>query len=135
MAVKVFSVKSPATKRELTVSYDFGEDLAGAIALTNEAVVFSQYMAKAVISAQDTVRRLLNDPANSLEQVADKFAAWKLGVAQPRGGRGGGGMAKLLDNLAKGAVQLDDLPEEQLDAVNQRIKENLAKRKADKNRK
>lgn len=131
MAAREVKAKSPTTKREMTVNYDFGDDLAGAIALSSEAVVFSQYLAKATIAAQDTVRRLLNDPANSLEQVAEKFAAWKLGVAAPRGG-GGGGMAKLIANLAKGAVVLDSLPEEQLDAVTQRIKENLAKRKAEK---
>ena len=132
--VKEFKVKSPATKREMVASYDFGDSLEEAVHLSSESIVFSLYSAKALIMAQDIVRRLLNDPANTLEQVAEKFAAWKLGTAGPRGA-GGGGMAKLIANLAKGTIDLDALPAEQLDAVTQRIKDNLAKRKAEKGRK
>jgi hypothetical protein len=78
------SCKARQVGKELTVDYNFGENLAEAVKLFGEDVVFSLYRAKGVIIIQDLVRRLLTD-GKTEEEVAKTIAEYKLGVVLPRG--------------------------------------------------
>jgi len=130
MAAFEMTAKSKKTGREFTGSYDFGETLAEAVKIHGEDVVFSAYKAKGVILYQDLARRFLNDAGNTEEDVEAKMADWKLGVVAVRGG--GVTLAKTLEKLAAGKLNLDALPEDQLQAVRERIQKALAARKGAK---
>jgi len=122
------NITSKKTNRSLTVDYDFGADLDEAIQIHGEQVVFDHYVADGKVVAQAVVRGALNNPETSLEAAAEKFKGWKLGVAAPRAA--GATVSKVMKRIADGdASALDEVPEDQLDAVQQRVAAALAKRR------
>ena len=73
------------TGEKLTASvvYDFGENAAAAIDSFGDDVVLTNYRKSAVITLQGVVRRALQSGLSG-EQVADRAAAWRPGVASER---------------------------------------------------
>ena len=69
--------------KEATISFDFGENLEEASSKFGADVVFMNFRASAKITAQAAMRRYL-EAGLSAEQVAEKMAAWKPGVALER---------------------------------------------------
>jgi len=65
------------------INFDFGENLEDASAKFGADVVFTNFRASAKITAQAAMRRYL-ESGLSAEQVAEKMAAWKPGVALER---------------------------------------------------
>ena len=65
------------------IDFDFGEDLDEASKLFGADVVFTNFRASAKITAQAAMRRYI-DGGLSAEQVAEKMAGWKPGVALER---------------------------------------------------
>jgi len=119
--------KSNKTNRSLPVEYDFGADLAEAVKLHGEKVVYDHYEADGKVCVQAVVRGALNDPANSLEAVATKFKTWKLGETTARGA--GVTVGKVMQKIADDVSALDSIPDDQLDAVQKRVSDALAARK------
>ena len=65
--------------KEVTIEFDFGENLKAARGLFGDEVIFSKFKAAAKIEAQATMRRLL-DRGLPPNEVAAKMAEWKPGV-------------------------------------------------------
>ena len=63
----------------ITVTYDFGENLAEAVQLFGEEVVFTGFRHNATIALQGLVRPEL-DKGTDPEAIKQKAAAWKPGV-------------------------------------------------------
>lgn len=69
--------------RELTTSYDFGDNLQDAVAKFGEEVVFSNMRQSMKISLQALLRRGI-DKAQEDSVILAQAAAWKPGVATER---------------------------------------------------
>ena len=69
--------------RELTVAYDFGENLKDAIEKFGEDVVLTNAIQAMKISLQALIRRAFDKGATD-EEIAAQAAAWKPGVAAQR---------------------------------------------------
>jgi len=120
--------RSKKTERSLTVDYDFGADLAEAVKIHGEKVIFDHYVADGKVCVQAMVRGALNDPANTdLGAIKTKFGAWKLGETTARGT--GVTVGKVMQKIADDVSALDSIPDDQLDAVQKRVSDALAARK------
>lgn len=79
-AIKV-TTRAPKKDKELEVEYDFGASLDEAKEKFGDEVIFSNFKQSAVISLQGIVRRHLDKGELTDEQIREKVAAWKPGVA------------------------------------------------------
>lgn len=70
--------------REISVDYDFGDNLQDAVAKFGEDVVFSQFNRNAVIALQGFVRGKLRSEVAD-EEIHRLVESWKPGVAQRSG--------------------------------------------------
>lgn len=70
-------------KKQVAINYDFGADLAEAVEKFGEAVVFTSFKSKAVITAQAAIRRYMEAGKNQ-DEIATLMASWKPGVAIER---------------------------------------------------
>ena len=86
MALQAITATDPETKAEVTYEFDFGDNLDHARSLFGEAVVFSNYQQKAIISLQAALRSL-QKKGLSQDQITEKLRSlkWKPGVRTPRG--------------------------------------------------
>ncbi len=77
------SAKAPKVDKEATVNVDLGNDVQDAINKFGAEVVFSNFKANAVITAQSNIRRYL-EKGMGQEEIQAKLSAWKPGVAMDR---------------------------------------------------
>lgn len=94
------SCKNPSVSRELAVDYNFGENLAEAVEMFGEDVVFTGFVADAKVGLQAIVRARLgksDDEYMSDEEIIAEAAQWKPGVRK----QAADPMAKLQALLAK----------------------------------
>ena len=68
------------TPREVTVEYDFGADLNEATQFFGEPVVFTKFVSQGATDLGNSMRAILNDPKNSVQDCIDFAAKWKPGV-------------------------------------------------------
>ncbi len=73
----------PKEKISASVEYNFGDNLKEAVALFGEDVVFSNYLSRATVSAQNVMRPKVED-GDSQETIAAFMNKWKLGTAVAR---------------------------------------------------
>lgn len=79
MAMQEVTAVIPALDKKAVVSYDFGDNLADAVAKFGEEAVFSGFKADSVVACQGRMRALLKKDQTQ-EQVAADIASWKPGV-------------------------------------------------------
>jgi hypothetical protein len=72
-------VTATKDKKQVTVQYNYGADLAEAVKLYGEGVVFAHYKAKAVIVLQDLMRRKMAE-GKTEEEVTAFAKEWKPGL-------------------------------------------------------
>lgn len=75
----VISAKLKDNDRTVTVSYEFGETLREAVQKFGEEVVFSRYLAAAVVDLQALLRRGIKVGKTDSE-ITSMVAAWRPGV-------------------------------------------------------
>lgn len=82
--MSAIQVKASETKgeesRSTEISFDFGDNLAEAVALFGEEVVFSAYRSAAKIQAQGNMRRMMK-AGHSDEEIQKQMSEWKVGVS------------------------------------------------------
>lgn len=100
----------------VTASYDFGDDLAGAVSTFTEKVVFAHWIASVTIGLQNYMRALLKAGKSAAEILNLVKKEWKPGVRAP---------AK--SPVEKASALFDSLTPEQQDAL---IKRAQAKKAA-----
>ena len=70
--------------REVTIDFDFGDDLAQAVEMYGADVIYSKYKAEAVINLQGLIRSYIK--ANKTEEeINDLVGNWVPGVKAARG--------------------------------------------------
>lgn len=79
MSEKTYSATTTDSDREVSVSYDFGENLKEAVERFGEEVVFSRFHSAAVIDLQSLIRRGIKANKND-QEIQQMAAAWKPGV-------------------------------------------------------
>lgn len=77
------SKKINGEDKSVTVVYDFGGTVEAAIEKFGAQVVYSNFTRAAVITAQAIMRREM-EAGKTSEQIAEKMATWKPGVAIER---------------------------------------------------
>ena len=81
---EVIKAKSPkAGNREVEVMIDLGENLQDATEKFGEEVVYTNFKASAVITAQAACRRYMEKGLDD-DAIQSKLSAWKPGVAAER---------------------------------------------------
>ena len=103
------TVKSPKTSREVSLKKNLGANLADAVRLFGEDVVFSIFRAQAVIKLQATVRGVLDKAENAVEKALETGNAWKPGVVRVGGGPKKNPMQALLEQVKTGKLSKKDL--------------------------
>jgi hypothetical protein len=88
------SAKIQATGRELTVNYEFGNNMAEAVEMFGEDVVFARFRAAATVDLQGVMRRHMQDQKGkddtvtsvekTDEEITEIVATWKPGLAKPK---------------------------------------------------
>ncbi len=76
---KIKAKKDGTPEQSGSAGVNVGDNLAGAVEIAGEAVVYSIYKAQAVIAAQAQIRRYLTANLSDVD-IADKMAAWKPGI-------------------------------------------------------
>ena len=69
--------------RTLELSYDFGKDVASAIEVFGEEVVFGFYLKGIKVGLQAYIRRLMKD-GKSNEEILENIQTWDPAVRAPR---------------------------------------------------
>lgn len=83
---KVITASAPKklnSDRQVSIVYDFGDDLDAASEKFGSDVVMSNFVSKATITAQAAIRRFI-EAGLSDEEIQDKMSSWKPGVALDR---------------------------------------------------
>ncbi len=80
--IKASKVIDDVTK-ECSIMYNFGSSLDEARQLFGDAVVHTNFIGKAKITAQASMRRMLETGKDATE-IATRMSAWKPGVAMER---------------------------------------------------
>ena len=87
MAIETIATKEPGTGRELTVEYNFGDNLDQAVEMFGADAVFSSFKADAKVGLQAKVRGMLKATEDdseaakySDEDIISAIADWKPGV-------------------------------------------------------
>ena len=83
---KVINASAPKklnSDRVVSIVYDFGADLDGAVSKFGADVVMSNFVSKATITAQAAIRRFI-EAGLSDEEIQEKMSAWQPGVALDR---------------------------------------------------
>jgi len=106
------TVKSPKTSREVSLKKNLGANLADAVRLFGEPVVFSIFRAQAVIKLQAAVRGTLDKAENAVEKAIETGNAWKPGVVRVGGGPKKNPMQALLEQVKTGKLSKQDLRSE-----------------------
>lgn len=68
----------------VAVDYDFGDNLAQAVELFGEEVVFTRYKAAAVIDLQALMRNMIRAQKTE-DEIGEAVSEWKPGVRQLKG--------------------------------------------------
>jgi hypothetical protein len=69
--------------KEAGITFDFGGNLDGAVALFGKEVIYANFVRSSVITAQAAMRRFLED-GKSAEEIVAKMSTWKPGVPMER---------------------------------------------------
>lgn len=84
MTKQVVEAKLANQEETVAAEYDFGDNLAEAVELYGEEVVFSRYKSAAVIDLQSFMRGLIRQEKTP-EDIATAVAEWKPGVRKAAG--------------------------------------------------
>lgn len=79
MAIQEVNAKTRESDRVVSVQYDFGDNVAEAIELFGEEVIFSRYCGAAVIDLQSLLRRGIKGEKTD-EEIRAIVSEWKPGV-------------------------------------------------------
>jgi hypothetical protein len=94
--------------KESIITYDFGGDLDGAIALFGKEVVYANFVRSSVITAQAAMRRFMED-GKAQDEIVGKMAGWKPGVP----------LERVVDPIAATLSRFASMtPEEQIELLN-----------------
>jgi hypothetical protein len=122
MSIKI-EVTSPKTGREVILDMDFGTSFEDRVEKFGKDVVDSSAVRQWATDAGNAARRYLNNAALTIEQVLEKMAIWKPGVAMPRSATTKDPVGAFIASL--GTMSEDDLAKEM-----DRIKEAIRAKKA-----
>lgn len=69
--------------RSVTVEYDFGKDVEAAVQMFGAEVVHSKFVQQCATDLGNSIRRILNDPANGEKECEEFVSKYKPGVVTP----------------------------------------------------
>lgn len=111
--------KAPKVNKEAAVTVDLGVDAQDAITRFGDKVVFSNYLANAVIGVQSAIRRYL-EKGKTQEEIQAIMNTYKPGVT----------LERVIDPLSALANQMENKSDEEMEAIFEQLKAKIAAKKA-----